>query len=986
VKLDSVEDDIFRLAVESSPAAMIVTSQDGAIQFANTETVRMFGYQTQELVGRRIDVLVPRQFRQSHVALRQGYFEVPSKRAMGIGRDLKAVRRDGSEFPVEIGLTPIKTAKGPLVLATVLDITARRDAELALAQRASELERANERLAQFAHIASHDLQEPLRKIAAFSDLLERAIEVSNPSDMSHANKVIRTSALRARSLVDDLLTYSRTINDTHQLEELDMRDEIDSALSDLSQFASESGAEIQIDVPHLRFTADRSQFARLISNIVSNAIKYRKPEQAAKVRIKSSSLNENAVLLEISDDGIGFDEKYALTIFEPFRRLHTQAQYPGTGIGLAICKSIADRHDWSLSVKSTPGKGTTFFVAIPSVFQIARGAAPLGAVTARMVTDDAGQPLHSIGVIRDIHDRKTAQTTLRTSEIHYRRLFEAAHDGVLLVDPDTRKIIDANPFMTKLLRYTRDQLIGKELYEIGLISDARASQDMFAELKRTQQIRYEDLPLESQGGQRREVEVVANLYDEDGQSVIQCNVRDITERKRAEEALARLAAIVESSEDAIVGKDLKGTITSWNSGAETMFGFSSEEIIGQSIMRIIPPEQQSEEDEILARIARGESIRHFETVRQRKDGSTIEISVAVSPIKDASGTIVGASKVARDITERKRAEIALRRSRDAYLTLIENNPFGVYLVDSEFRISKVSVGAQPVFANVKPLLGRDFEDVIRQLWQEPFASDVIARFRHTFETGEPYRTKDTTEPRGDIDAVESYDWRIERVILPTGGFGVVCYFYDMTDRKRYEEHISLLMHEVNHRAKNLLAVIQAVTQQTARSGDPATFEARLSDRIGGLTASHDLLVNNQWQGVEVSDLARGQLAHFNDARVLLDGPPVRLSAAAAQAIGMALHELATNAGKYGALGDNEGHVRISWKIAGAPKPTFTMQWLEENGPEVVPPSRSGFGQKVMVRMVEHAVDGTVNLAYKRTGLSWRLTAPLAGVQEASRDG
>jgi len=374
MKLDSVEDDIFRLAVESSPAAMIVTSQDGAIQFANTETARMFGYQTQELVGRRIDILVPVRFRQSHVGLRQGYVEAPSKRSMGIGRDLKATRRDGSEFPVEIGLTPINTARGILVLATVLDITARREAELALAQRASELERANEQLAQFAYIASHDLQEPLRKIAAFSDLMERAIELSNQQEMEHANQVIRTSALRARSLVDDLLTYSRTINDTQQLEEIDMRDEIDVVLDDLSQSATEAGAEIRIDVPHLKFTADRSQFARLISNIVSNAIKYRKLQEPARVRINSSPLSKSAALLEIADDGIGFDEKYALTIFEPFRRLHSQAQYPGTGIGLAICKSIADRHGWLLSVKSTPGTGTTFFVTIRSLLQNTGGA------------------------------------------------------------------------------------------------------------------------------------------------------------------------------------------------------------------------------------------------------------------------------------------------------------------------------------------------------------------------------------------------------------------------------------------------------------------------------------------------------------------------------------------------------------------------------------------------------------------------------------
>jgi PAS domain S-box-containing protein len=375
MKFDSIGDDLFRLAVESSPAAMIVASQDGAIQFANAETARMFGYKGAELVGQTIDMLVPMRLRPSHEALRRGFFANPSRRPMGVGRDLKATRRDGSEFPVEIGLTPINTAKGPLVLATVLDITARREAELALAQRASELERANERLAQFAYVASHDLQEPLRKIAVFSGLLEQAIESSNPSEIAHANRVIRTSALRARSLVDDLLSYSRAINDAQQLQALDLRDELESALNDLSQAVDEAGAEIEIDVPHISFSADRSQFARLISNIVSNAIKYRKPDEVAKIHIKSSAMNERAVLLEIADNGIGLDEKYARTIFEPFKRLHTQAQYPGTGIGLAICKSIADRHGWSLSVKSALAQGATFFVAIQSPPRETRSAA-----------------------------------------------------------------------------------------------------------------------------------------------------------------------------------------------------------------------------------------------------------------------------------------------------------------------------------------------------------------------------------------------------------------------------------------------------------------------------------------------------------------------------------------------------------------------------------------------------------------------------------
>ena len=264
--------------------------------------------------------------------------------------------------------------------------------------------------------------------------------------------------------------------------------------------------------------------------------------------------------------------------------------------------------------------------------------------------------------------------------------------------------------------------------------------------------------------------------------------------------------------------------------------------------------------------------------------------------------------------------------------------------------------------------------------------EVIGRFRYTLATGEPYHSNDWKELRKDLDIVEAYDWQIERVTLPGGGFGIVCYFYDMTERAQYEEHISLLMNEVNHRAKNLLGVVQAVARQTARSGDPETFVLRLSDRIAGLTESHDLLVKNQWRGVEVSDLARGQLSHFEDlfdTRVLFEGSPVRLNPAAAQGIGMALHELATNAGKYGALSDDYGIVRVSWTVEDSLHPRLVMTWRESGGPEVVAPDQSGFGQTVMVRMAEYSVQGTVELDYAASGLSWRLTAPLATILDVS---
>ncbi len=287
----------------------------------------------------------------------------------------------------------------------------------------------------------------------------------------------------------------------------------------------------------------------------------------------------------------------------------------------------------------------------------------------------SGQPLRAVNLearrllngqecrvaVMDITDRKRVEEKVRVSEIRYRRLFETAHDGVLLLNPVTRKITDANPFMTKLLGYAHAQLVGKELFEIGLLKDETASQEMFQKLKRDREVRYEDLPLKSQSGRHQEVEVVANLYQEDGHAVIQCNIRDITQRKATEIAANRLAAIVEFSDDGIIGKTPAGIITSWNSGAENIFGYAAHEMVGTSIMRLIPDDRRDEEQGILAKISSGKGVKHFETLRKTKDGHLIQVSVTSSPIKDGTGKIVGASKVVRDITVRKQAEATQRR-------------------------------------------------------------------------------------------------------------------------------------------------------------------------------------------------------------------------------------------------------------------------------------------------------------------------------------
>jgi two-component sensor histidine kinase len=203
---------------------------------------------------------------------------------------------------------------------------------------------------------------------------------------------------------------------------------------------------------------------------------------------------------------------------------------------------------------------------------------------------------------------------------------------------------------------------------------------------------------------------------------------------------------------------------------------------------------------------------------------------------------------------------------------------------------------------------------------------------------------------------------------------------DITERKGREEKEHLLMREINHRAKNMLSVVNAIAHQTATTS-PEDFIERFSERIQALSANQDLLVRSEWSGVEIADLVRAQITHFADidSRIVMHGAQLRLNPASAQAIGLALHELATNAVKYGSLSAERGRVDIGWGMTGGD--TFTMSWTEREGPAVVAPKRRGFGSLVMETMAERSVGGKVDLDYAPSGLTWRLTCPAVSALE-----
>jgi PAS domain S-box-containing protein len=314
-------------------------------------------------------------------------------------------------------------------------------------------------------------------------------------------------------------------------------------------------------------------------------------------------------------------------------------------------------------------------------------------------------------------------------------------------------------------------------------------------------------------------------------------------RERADEVASYLAAIVDSSDDAILSKDLFGRITSWNKGAERLFGYSSAEAVGKPIMMLIPAERQDEEPAILERISRGERVDHCETVRRHKDGCLVEISLSASPVRNARGEIVGVSKIARDITRRKRREAQL----------------------------------------------------------------------------------------------------------------------------------ATLAREAEHRAKNVLSVVQACVE-LSRADTPEELKAVIAGRVQALASVVSLFAETRWAGAELRSLVTEELSPYclhGTALRRLDGPKLMLEPNTAQAVAMTLHELATNAAKYGALLVSNGHVDVEWSRTEHEQ--IVLRWTETGGPRVQPPTREGFGTQLMDAMIRRQLEGEISFDWRATGLACEIT-------------
>lgn len=369
----------YRNLVNASSDAIIISDQEGNIISWNHTAGSVFGYSAEEALGRPLTMIMPVKYHEAYTERIQSVIRKGAAKLEGERTELEGRHKSGETFPMEMTLTHWISDGAHFFSVTIRNITEQKNIQNRLYETLHELKRSNEDLEQFAYVASHDLQEPLRKIRAFGDrLINRMEEVGDPLEKEYTLKMV-DAAMRMQTLIQDLLAFSMVSRDMGERQNADLNEIIMQVIEDLQISIKEAGAVVHISRLPVIPDANAIQMQQLFQNLLSNAIKFRQENTTPEIRITATELKGQQIpypeidaspyrkyyQVTVKDNGVGFEEKYLERVFTIFQRLHGRGQYSGTGIGLAVCKRICQNHSGFITARSTPGKGTTFIVYLP---------------------------------------------------------------------------------------------------------------------------------------------------------------------------------------------------------------------------------------------------------------------------------------------------------------------------------------------------------------------------------------------------------------------------------------------------------------------------------------------------------------------------------------------------------------------------------------------------------------------------------------------
>lgn len=352
----------FRQVVEAAPNAMVMVDKTGIIEMVNTQAENIFGYSRAELLGQSVDMLLPARFRHQHPHHRDSFFSDLHPRAMGAGRDLYGRRKDGSEFPVEVGLNPIETEEGIKVLSAITDISARVKAGERLAEHRNELERSNKELATFAYVASHDLKSPLRGIFQISQWIEEDLKSGDTQSIPSHMDMLRGRLRRMEHLLDDLLAYSRAGRQEGSISQI----ELGSLAKNIFEMqAPPDGFTLEIAEDLPTFTTLATPLEQVLRNLFTNAIKHH-DRAAGCIKLNwTAAANKDYYEFSVTDDGPGIPQEYHDRVFIMFQTLRPRDEVEGSGMGLALVKKIVETYGGTTSIVSDGSRGSSICFTWP---------------------------------------------------------------------------------------------------------------------------------------------------------------------------------------------------------------------------------------------------------------------------------------------------------------------------------------------------------------------------------------------------------------------------------------------------------------------------------------------------------------------------------------------------------------------------------------------------------------------------------------------